>query len=297
MQSICLSGRSIAAQNERWLKERVSELIINGGGRAPCLAAILVGDHKPSRVYVRIKQEACARVGIESITRILPSTLTTRDVLDEIESLNQNPRCHGILLQHPVPAHIDELRCFDAIDPNKDVDGVSSVGYARLCRQQRAYACATPRGIERLLSAYQLSPAGLDAVVIGRGPILGTPMAAILTNANATVTVCHSHTRELKRHVERAQLIVAGIGRARFIPGQWIADGAVVIDAGYNPDGSGDIDLDIEAKKRCRAYTPVPGGVGPMTVNTLLNQTFASACQHELGTEAPPEPTAYDIKS
>ena len=292
MSSIRLDGRAIAAENEQWLAAQVDKLA-KRAGRRPSLATILVGDHKPSEAYVRLKRRACERVGMDSIARLLPRELSTEGLIEEIEALNRNPDCSGILLQHPVPMHIDELRCFDAIDPEKDVDGVTSMSYAQLMRRRRAYACATPKGIMRLLSAYQIEVSGLDAVVVGRGPILGTPMAAMLTLANATVTVCHSRTKGLEGHIGRAQLLVAGVGREHFIKGEWIGDGAIVVDAGYGPNGLGDVAADDGLYARLRAYTPVPGGVGPMTINTLLGQTFASAHRHLLDEEAPVEPARY----
>ena len=282
--AIKLDGKKTASENEITLKANVSELSKKTDGKKPCLATILVGEHKPSATYVQMKQRACARVGIESIARHLPQTTQTKDLIKEIHALNDDPLCHGILLQHPVPPQIDELSCFDAIAVEKDVDGVTSLGLAHLIRGLPAYACATPKGILRLLQAYDIALSGLDAVVVGRSAILGKPMAALLTQADATVTLCHSRTRDLEQHVKRAELLVVGIGIAEFIPSHWIRDGAIVVDAGYNPNGKGDVALDASAIQRCRAYTPVPGGVGPMTINTLLNQTVQSATKKLLGT-------------
>lgn len=179
---------------------------------------------------------------------------------------------HGILLQHPVPKHIDERLCFDAIDVEKDVDGVTCFGYGRMAMGVDAYGCATPKGIMRLLEAYEISVEGKEAVVIGRSPILGKPMAAMLLNANATVTICHSRTVDLPSIVKRADVVVATIGQPEFIKAEWIKDGAIVIDAGYHPGSKGDIELG-PLVDRVAAYTPVPGGVGPMTINALISQT------------------------
>jgi methylenetetrahydrofolate dehydrogenase (NADP+)/methenyltetrahydrofolate cyclohydrolase len=182
---------------------------------------------------------------------------------------------HGILLQHPVPEQIDERACFDAIALDKDVDGVTCLGFGRMAMGEEAYGCATPKGIMRLLEAYEIEIAGKHAVVVGRSPILGKPMAAMLLNANATVTICHSRTRDLDEHIRRADIVVGAMGRPEFIKADWIKDSAVVVDAGYHPGGVGDIELG-PLVDRVAAYTPVPGGVGPMTINTLIYQSVDS---------------------
>jgi methylenetetrahydrofolate dehydrogenase (NADP+)/methenyltetrahydrofolate cyclohydrolase len=183
---------------------------------------------------------------------------------------------HGILLQHPVPPQVDERTCFDRIALRKDVDGVTSLGFGRMALGEPAFGSATPAGIMRLLAHYGIALEGLHAVVIGRSPILGKPMAFMLLQANATVTVCHSRTRDLPALVRQADLVVGAVGRPEFIRGDWIKDGAVVIDAGYNPGPVGDIELGAVVA-RCWAYTPVPGGVGPMTIATLMAQTIEAA--------------------
>ena len=182
---------------------------------------------------------------------------------------------HGILLQHPVPSQIDERACFDMIALEKDVDGVTCLGFGRMAMGERAYGCATPQGIMRLLRHYEIGLEGLHAVVVGRSPILGKPMSMMLLEANATVTICHSRTRDLESHVRQADLVVGAVGRPEFIRADWIKDGAVVVDAGYHPGGVGDIELGPLAE-RATAMTPVPGGVGPMTINTLIQQTVES---------------------
>jgi len=206
----------------------------------------------------------------------MPEHTSTQELLDQIEALNGNPDVHGILLQHPVPRHIDERRCFDAIRLDKDVDGVTCHGFGRLAMGESAYGSATPAGIMRLLDYYHLPSLGKHAVVVGRSPILGKPLAMMLLNAHATVTVCHSRTRYLAEIVRRADIVVGAVGKPQFIAGDWIAEGAVVIDAGYHPGGVGDIELSAVVDK-CAAYTPVPGGVGPMTIAMLLTQTLAAA--------------------
>jgi methylenetetrahydrofolate dehydrogenase (NADP+)/methenyltetrahydrofolate cyclohydrolase len=182
------------------------------------------------------------------------------------------------LLQHPVPAQIDERQCFDAIDISKDVDGVTTHGFGRMAMGCSAYGSATPQGIIDLLLHYEIPMNGKHAVVVGRSPILGKPMALMLLNQNCTVTVCHSRTENLPDHIKGADIVVGAVGRPEFIKGEWIKDGAIVIDAGYHPaDKVGDIQLSA-VMDRCSAYTPVPGGVGPMTIATLIRQTVESAC-------------------
>jgi len=183
---------------------------------------------------------------------------------------------HGILLQHPVPSHIDERLCFDEIDINKDVDGVTCLGFGNMSMGLDAYGSCTPAGIMRLINYHNIQVEGLNAVVVGRSPILGKPMAMMLLNMNATVTICHSRTTNLDLIIKNADIIVGAVGIPKFIKSDWIKKGAVVIDAGYHPEKCGDIDLD-NIEKIASAYTPVPGGVGPMTINTLILQTLQSA--------------------
>ncbi len=272
MSALVLEGKTLAQQTEKELAARVAALKEAGNGTAPILATILVGDDPASATYVRMKRNACERIGMESMKVELPANTSTQQLHNTIEELNDNPDVHGILLQHPVPAQIDERLCFDAIDVEKDVDGVTCFGFGRMAMGVDAYGCATPKGIMRLLEAYEINVEGMEAVVVGRSPILGKPMAAMLLNANATVTICHSKTSNLPDIVKRADIVVATVGRPEYIKADWIKDGAVVIDAGSHPGGKGDIEL-APLVNRVRAYTPVPGGVGPMTINTLIYQT------------------------
>lgn len=273
MSALVLDGKAVAQQCEADMSRRVAELKARAGGHTPILATILVGDDPASATYVKMKGNACRRVGMESIAVPMPSTTTTEELLVEIGRLNANPDVHGILLQHPVPHQIDERACFDAIDLRKDVDGVTCLGFGRMAMGEPAYGSATPQGIMRLLAAYNIELAGKHAVVVGRSPILGKPMALMLLAANATVTICHSRTKDLAEHVKRADVIVGAVGKPEFIRAEWIKDGAVVVDAGYHPGGVGDIQL-APLVDRVSAYTPVPGGVGPMTINTLILQTL-----------------------
>lgn len=223
-----------------------------------------------------MKGNACRRVGMDSRLVALPASSTTDEVLAEIDRLNADPDVQGILLQHPVSAQVDERRCFDRISMLKDVDGVTSHGFGRMALGEAAFGPATPTGIMRLLAHYGIELAGKRAVVVGRSAILGKPMALMLSNGNATVTLCHSKTVNLEAEVRRAEILVGAVGKPKFIPNHWISDGAVVIDAGYHPGGVGDIDLD-GLTSRCAAVTPVPGGVGPMTIATLIAQTVDAA--------------------
>ncbi len=276
MAGLVLDGKALAQHIETTLARRVAALTARSGGMVPVLATILVGDDPASATYVRMKGNACKRVGMRSVRIALPQHTTTAELLAQIDALNTNPEVHGILLQHPVPLQIEERPCFDAIHLDKDVDGVTCHGFGRMAMGAPAYGSATPAGIMRLLQHYDIPLAGTHAVVVGRSPILGRPMALMLLHANATVTICHSRTRNLPDLVRQADLVVGAVGKPEFIQAEWIADGAVVIDAGYHPGGVGDIAL-AAVQERCAAYTPVPGGVGPMTIATLIAQTLEAA--------------------
>ncbi|MGH1487004.1 MAG: bifunctional methylenetetrahydrofolate dehydrogenase/methenyltetrahydrofolate cyclohydrolase FolD [Cellvibrionaceae bacterium] len=275
MSALLLDGKLLAKKTETELTERVSALKGRSNGRTPILATILVGDDPASATYVNMKGNACARIGMESLKVELPSSTTTEELLSKINELNNNDDVHGILLQHPVPSQIDERACFDAIALAKDVDGVTCLGFGRMSMGEEAYGCATPKGIMRLLEAYDIPISGKHAVVVGRSPILGKPMAMMLLGKDATVTICHSRTQNLAEHIKQADIIVGAVGKPEFIKAEWIKDGAVVVDAGYHPGGIGDIELS-PLIDRVAAYTPVPGGVGPMTINTLIYQSVDS---------------------
>lgn len=277
MAGLVLDGKAYAKELEAELQERVK--VVKQKARndePPILATILVGADPASATYVKMKGNACRRVGMESLSVALPEETKTEQLLAQIDTLNANPRVRGILLQHPVPKQIDERACFDRIALEKDVDGVTSLGFGRMAMGEAAYGSATPAGIMRLLQRYGIEIAGKEAVVVGRSPILGKPMAMMLLGANATVTICHSRTKNLPEIVKRAELLVGAVGKPEFIKADWIRDGAVVVDAGYHPGGVGDIELG-PVVERCAAYTPVPGGVGPMTIATLIAQTVEAA--------------------
>lgn len=283
MTATVLDGKAYAKQMEAELAERVAKLK-QDSGRTPILATILVGDDPASATYVKMKGNACKRVGMDSLKVAMPQATTTEQLLAKIAELNNNPDVHGILLQHPVPSQIDERACFDAIALAKDVDGVTCLGFGNMAMGEPAYGSCTPQGIMYLLEKNGVELAGKHAVVVGRSAILGKPMAMMLLNANCTVTICHSRTQNLAELVKQADIVVGAVGKPELIKKDWIKSGAVVVDAGFHPrthadgtsGGVGDIELTgIEAI--ASSYTPVPGGVGPMTINTLIRQTVEAA--------------------
>ena len=277
--TLVLDGKLLSQSSEQDLVKRV-QLIKEKTGTIPTLATILVGQDPASATYVRMKGNACERIGMDSLKVELSSATSTSHLLKEIFRLNKDSAVHGILLQHPVPEQINERECFDAIALEKDVDGVTCLGFGNMSMGEAAYGSCTPVGIMRLLKHYDIEISGKHAVVVGRSPILGKPMAMMLLNENATVTICHSKTQGLDKHVQKADILVGAVGIPKFIKSDWIKENSVVIDAGYHPEKCGDIDLN-KVEGRCYAYTPVPGGVGPMTINTLLMQTV-EACEKSI---------------
>jgi len=277
-----LDGTAIAKQVLDRCAKRVQQIVADTRA-TPCLATVLVGHDPASTTYVRMKQRRCESVGMQSIKIELPQDTTTDQLVDKITTLSDDPAVHGILLQHPVPSQIDERAAFEAIAPSKDVDGVTihSFGAISLGLSQSGFGSCTPAGIIRLLQAYNVPIATRHAVVVGRSPILGKPMAMMLLASDATVTICHSKTTNLPDIVSQADLVVAAVGKPNCIAGDWIKPGAVVVDAGYNPGNIGDVDFQ-SASVRASMITPVPGGVGPMTIATLIDQT-SIATARQLG--------------
>lgn len=278
MSAIVLDGKSLSQRIELELETRIRSVKEKTNGEVPILATILVGDDPASATYVKMKGNACRRIGMDSRRIVLPQATSTEELLAEIDALNADPLIRGILLQHPTPPQIDERQCFDRIALGKDVDGVTVLGFGKMVMNEPAYGSATPAGIMRLLQHYEIEPQGKHAVVVGRSPILGKPIAMMLLNANATVTICHSRTQDLADHISRGDIVIGAVGKPEFIKGSWIKDGAVVVDAGFHPGGVGDIELSAIVDT-CSAYTPVPGGVGPMTIATLITQTVDAAEQ------------------
>lgn len=274
MSSIILDGKKLAEKIRNQLKEEIDS-IRERTGKTPTLATILVGDNPSSHTYVSMKAKACESIGMKSKKIVLPGTIQTSDLLREIDALNSDPEIHGILLQHPSPPHIEEREAFDRIHPSKDVDGVTSLSFGKLSMGEKCFYPCTPYGIILLLREYGIDMKGKNAVVVGRSAILGKPMSMLLLAEDATVTICHSKTKNLPDLVHNAEILVGAVGKPEFIKGEWVRKDAVVVDAGYNAGNVGDIELSI-AMNRSSYHTPVPGGVGPMTIAVLLKQTFDS---------------------
>ncbi|CAN7672716.1 bifunctional 5,10-methylenetetrahydrofolate dehydrogenase/5,10-methenyltetrahydrofolate cyclohydrolase [Paenibacillus sp. LjRoot56] len=273
-ETVILDGNRVATDMKEALKGRINQLA--GKGIIPCLATILVGGDPSSATYVRMKGNACKRLGIKSIRIELPEHTSTSDLIAEIQKLNVDPSVHGILLQHPVPHHIDERAAFEAIGIEKDVDGVTTLGFAQNAFGFADFPSCTPAAILAILDYYHIALEGKHAVVIGRSPILGKPVSMMLLNRNATITTCHSKTANLEEMVRLADIVVAAVGKPKFVQGDWIKQGAVVLDAGYNEGNIGDVDYEA-CKDRASAITPVPAGVGPVTIATLLKHTVDAA--------------------
>jgi methylenetetrahydrofolate dehydrogenase (NADP+) / methenyltetrahydrofolate cyclohydrolase len=272
-----MEGSPLARDILRRTAERAA-LFTAQTGSSPCLATVLVGDDPGSVTYVRMKRNRSRDAGIDSRYVPLPAQTTTSALVNVITGLSDDPAVHGILLQHPVPAHIDERAAFEAIAPRKDVDGVTMHSFAAMSFGRPGLASCTPAAIMRLLGAYNVSPRGRHAVVLGRSPILGKPVGMLLLAHDATVTYCHSKTRDLPAIVRTADIVVAAVGRPEFVRGDWLQAGAVVVDAGYNPGNVGDVSCG-EAIVRASLLTPVPGGVGPVTIAVLLEQTVDAALE------------------
>ncbi len=279
-QSKLIDGKAVSQRILDEAAEKVRK-ITTASGTTPGLATVLVGEDPASATYVKMKVRRCENAGMKSFRHELAAETTTDELVSFITQLGNDPTVHGILLQHPVPSHIDERAAFEAIPIEKDVDGVTAGTLGRVALEMPAYGSCTPAGIMTLLDAYEVDLVGAHAVVIGRSPILGKPMSAMLLNRHATVTTCHSRTRNLGDVVKLADVVVAAVGRPKFVQGNWIKPGAVVIDAGYNEGNVGDVDFDA-ALSHAHLITPVPGGVGPMTLATLIDQT-ANAAAQQLG--------------
>ncbi len=278
MSATLLDGKALAARVRTELTGEAARLA--EAGVHPGLAVVLVGDDPASQIYVRSKTAACAQVGIKTFDHRLPATTTDAELLSLVAQLNADPAVDGILIQLPLPAGLDARRVLFAVDPRKDVDGIHPENVGRLLLGQPRFVACTPFGVMKLIAEAALPLAGANAVVVGRSNMVGKPMAALLLGADATVTVCHSRTRDLAAVVGRADLVVAAVGRAEMIRGDWIKLGAVVIDVGINRTPEGKLLGDVEfagAAARASAITPVPGGVGPMTIAMLLANTITAA--------------------
>jgi len=273
-----IDGKKVSVERLEALKEEIAE-----SGLSPGLATVIVGEDPASQMYVRMKHKACDQVGIRSVGVVLEADVTTEEVVSHVQELNADPSVDGILVQLPLPPHIDTEAVIEAVAPEKDVDGFHPENIGALFSGRPTFVPCTPGGIMTLLDVYDIDLKGMNAVVIGRSVDVGRPMAALLLNADATVPVCHSKTRDLADVVKRSDLIVSAIGRAHFITEEMVSPGAIVIDVGINQDENGklcgDVDFDT-VSAIASAITPVPGGVGPMTIATLMENTFKSAKNH-----------------
>lgn len=282
MTTNILSGKTIAAQLRQTIKQQV-QANTEQGIRPPGLAVILVGDNPASQIYVRNKRKACADIGILSKTFDLPATTSQAELLELLDKLNADKEIDGILVQLPLPDHIDSNLVIERIVPDKDVDGFHPYNVGRLALRMPLLRSCTPKGIMTMLEQTGIDLVGLDAVIIGQSNIVGRPMALELLAARCTITVCHSKTRDLKAKVQNADIVVVAIGQAEFVTGDWIKEGAIVIDVGMNRLASGKLVGDVEfatASQRASWITPVPGGVGPMTIASLLENTWLALQMH-----------------
>lgn len=274
-----IDGKVVAKEVQKQIKEEV-EGLERRWGLVPGLAVVLVGDDPASHIYVRNKEKACKEVGIKSSEHLLPATISEKELLALVQQLNKDKNVHGILVQLPLPPHIRAEKVLETVSPYKDIDGFHPINQGRLMLGGDGFRPCTPMGIMRLLAAVGCDPKGKNAVVVGRSNIVGKPVALMLLEKHATVTICHSRTASLRDEVGRADILVVAIGKAGLVRGEWVKPGAVVIDVGVNrlPSGklSGDVEFDT-AKNRASAITPVPGGVGPMTICMLLYNTLKAA--------------------
>ncbi len=279
MSAQIIDGKAIAAELKQTLK-LATEQRITAGKRQPGLAVVLIGSNPASQVYVGSKRRSCEEIGFKSVSHDLPESATETELLALIDTLNNDDEIDGILVQLPLPAHINTDTVIEHIAPHKDVDGFHPYNIGRLAQRNPQLRPCTPKGIMTLLKSTKVDLHGLEAVVVGASNIVGRPMALELLLAGCTTTVCHRWTKDLEFHVRRAELLIVAVGKPNFIPGEWIKEGAIIIDVGINrlEDGSltGDVEFNI-AKQKAAWITPVPGGVGPMTVATLMENTLYSA--------------------
>ncbi|WP_226679938.1 bifunctional methylenetetrahydrofolate dehydrogenase/methenyltetrahydrofolate cyclohydrolase FolD [Sutcliffiella horikoshii] len=279
MSAVIVSGKDLAFEKRALIKEKVSELHTEKNIQ-PSLAVILVGQDPASQSYVRAKEKACAEAGIKSILEEYPSSISQEELLDRITHFNDDASVHGILVQLPLPGHIDELAVIEHISPNKDVDGFHPVNIGRMMIDQKSFLPCTPYGIVEMIKSLDVSISGKHVVVIGRSNIVGKPVGQLLLKEDATVTYCHSRTKDLASITKQADILIAAVGRAKLIGPEYVKEGAIVIDVGVNRLETGKLcgDVDFESvKKKASFITPVPGGVGPMTITMLLHNTLQSA--------------------
>ncbi|MBP3952303.1 bifunctional methylenetetrahydrofolate dehydrogenase/methenyltetrahydrofolate cyclohydrolase FolD [Bacillus suaedae] len=277
MSATLLNGKELAAKKREQMKSKIEQLAVEN--ITPGLAVILIGDNAASQSYVRGKQKACAEVGIYSELIERPDSITEQELLVEIDRLNEDPAIDGILVQLPIPAHISEQAVIERIAPNKDVDGFHPINIGKMMTGEKTFLPCTPYGVVEMLKEASIDLEGKHAVIVGRSNIVGKPVGQLLLNENATVTYCHSRTKDMRNLTTQADILIVAIGRPKFVTAEDVKEGAVVVDVGINRvDGKlcGDVDFD-GVKEKASYLTPVPGGVGPMTITMLLENTIQSA--------------------
>jgi len=274
-----IDGKSLSKKVQTHVQSEV-EILKKEKGIVPGLAVVIVGDDPASHAYVGMKEKACKNVGFYSISHKMPDTITQKEIIQIIQMMNNNPHIHGILVQLPLPSHIDTDKILEVIEPKKDVDGFHAYNVGRMVTNLESFVACTPLGVMKMFEEYKIDLEGKDVVVVGASNIVGKPMASLLLNANATVTVTHIYTKNLAFHTRNADIIIVGVGVPALIKEDMVKEGAIVVDIGINrlENGSlvGDVDFDLVAPK-CSYITPVPGGVGPMTIAMLLENTLKSA--------------------
>jgi len=274
-----IDGKSISKKVQDYVKSEV-EILKKEQGIVPGLAVVIVGDDPASHAYVGMKEKACKNVGFYSIAHKMPDTITQNEIIEIITMMNNNPHIHGILLQLPLPPHIDTDKLLEVIDPKKDVDGFHAYNVGRMVNKLESFVACTPLGVMKMFEEYKIDLEGKDVVVVGASNIVGKPMASLLINANATVTVTHVYTKDLAAHTRNADIVIVGVGIPNLIKEDMVKEGAIVVDIGINRLDSGKLvgDVDFEAvAPKCSYITPVPGGVGPMTIAMLLKNTLNAA--------------------
>ncbi len=278
MSAQLIDGKKVSADIRESLKQEIADL--KGKGIDPCLAVVLVGENPASKKYVASKEKTCAELGIVSVAHKIPETATQSELNTIIDQLNNDKKVHGILVQLPLPKGLDEKEVMYRIAPEKDVDGFGLQSLGKLVLDEPGFVACTPHGVMKMLDAYGIDPSGKHAVIIGRSVIVGKPLALLLLRKNATVTICHSRTQNLKEECLKADILCVAIGKAKFVKGDWIKKGAVVVDVGINVGEDGKLvgDVDFQAVQEHAAWiTPVPGGVGPMTIAMLMYNTVQAA--------------------
>jgi methylenetetrahydrofolate dehydrogenase (NADP+) / methenyltetrahydrofolate cyclohydrolase len=278
MRAQLIDGKKVSAEIREGLKKDIAD--VKAQGIDPCLAVVLVGENPASKKYVSSKEKTCAELGIISIAHKIPETTTQQDLLRLVDDLNNDKKVHGILIQLPLPKGLDEKQIMHRIAPEKDVDGFGPQSLGKLLLDEKGFLPCTPYGAIKMLEAYGIDPSGKHAVVLGRSVIVGKPLALLLLRKNATVTICHSKTKNLREECLRADILCVAIGKPKFVKGDWIKEGSAVVDVGINVTEEGKLvgDVDFEAAAERAGYiTPVPGGVGPMTIAMLMFNTVQAA--------------------